>query len=179
MLPDLLALRRVLRGLGLVMIGAGIGTLVLIGVLHLQGCAGAQTVARDASNAIADVANAAGEVVLDRYCERQLAALDLTGHRAGTHCVADGDATHDVTPAELAALARVRAAWQPLLRAHAALRHAHDALRAALDATDAATRAQVPALIADVVRAYDAVAAAAGVLGVTLPRLPGADGGAS
>lgn len=118
---DLIALRRIVRGIGLVVIGAGIGTLIAIGLLHSTGCGGALRVQAVTADALAQAWNTtARPTMLAAYEREQYAALDAV-------CAPDAG-TCDVARAR-AAVAAVRARWAPAWASLEVVRRAHDAWR--------------------------------------------------
>lgn len=140
--------------------------------IALHGCASPMQSARIAANTAADIANVGGQTVLSGYCAAQMGAQHRVAHWTGEHCVTEDHrvATED----ERAAIAAVRAQWAPVIVAHDALAAAHtllvDALNAAGGATDSAALLRA---LGDVAKAYEALRAAALVVGVRMPDVLG------
>jgi hypothetical protein len=144
--------------------------------LTLAAVEGCGPTARDhviaVGNAVAAGSDAAGAVMLERYCADQMRAIGREGAYEGGRCRASGE-PREATEAELAELARVREAWRPVLRAHEAVARSHNALTASLAAADAIDRDALLVALAHVIDAYEELTRAAGALGINLPRLSG------
>lgn len=163
------ALRRALaRALAAVTVFAALA----LGSRALPGCSSAANAARVGAVATARVANRGGDAILDGVCVAECRAVGHLCHREAARCVRDTPA-RAATDAERTELARVRAAWAPVLEAHERVRVAHDALVASLAAGDSVQGGRYLEALANLARAYRALSATAGALGVALPPLPG------
>ncbi len=135
--------------------------------------------ATQTADALAVVANAGGQAVLEGYCAAQMSAIGRsgtleTGSGGEQHCVEHGErAGTPATEVERSSLAQTRARWASLIAAHDAMRRTHDGLRRAL----ASGQDGIPLALVGLTWTYGVVAQQAHAFGIELPH-PAGDGGA-